>query len=174
MLPTDRVKEQKRPAPPIGGEDQDDMRDRATTETAIEKRFWEKVERNSSQSCWQWRGARTKLGYGQFRLRKQPASGVRYATVYAHRFAYELLRGAIPSGLELDHLCRSPSCINPEHLEAVTHRENIKRGRNKKREKTCCPKGHLYDAANTYRFPSNGGGRTCKICHSRPFRKNKA
>lgn len=66
--------------------------------------------------CWPWQGFTDFNSYGRFS---------RYGL--AHRFAYEFLVGPIPKGLEIDHLCRNKSCVNPDHLEAVTHRENIRR-----------------------------------------------
>ena len=78
-------------------------------------RFWPKVA--ESGDCWVWTAFRMPNGYGQFD--KQ----------YAHRWAYEHLRGEIPEGLELDHLCRVRHCVNPWHLEPVTHAENHRRRR---------------------------------------------
>lgn len=70
--------------------------------------------------CWVWQRALDKQGYGcawsEQRLRG------------AHRVIYELLVGPIPDGLELDHLCRVPACVNPDHLEPVSRSENIRRG----------------------------------------------
>ena len=80
------------------------------------ERFWAMVD--ASGDCWEWRGARVR-GYGTFKVdRKQ---------LRAHRFAYELLVGPIPPGLELDHLCANPGCVNPAHLEPVTTAENVSR-----------------------------------------------
>jgi hypothetical protein len=84
-----------------------------------EQRFWAKVQK--ADGCWLWTGALVR-GYGSFR-----AESGRH--VYAHRWAWEAARGPIPSGLELDHLCCAPACVNPEHLEPVTHRENTVRAR---------------------------------------------
>jgi len=81
------------------------------------ERFWSKVEK--TVSCWLWT-ASTRRGYGQFVINNKPTP--------AHRFAYEQLVGDIPRGLQLDHLCRVRNCVNPEHLEPVTSRENILRG----------------------------------------------
>ena len=89
-----------------------------TCQTAV-GRFWNRVEAQSS-GCWEWRGKRDR-GYGRFALRTD-------RFVPAHRFAYELLRGEIPAGLEIDHLCRNRACLNPTHLEAVTHYVNFVRG----------------------------------------------
>jgi hypothetical protein len=122
--------------------------------TAVD-RFWSRVDR--TDTCWIWRGGRKPKGYGNFWVDSQHS-------VAAHRFAYELLVGPIPPGLHLDHLCRVPWCVNPEHLEPVTVRENLLRGLTipaANAGKTHCPQGHPYDDANTYRW---GGSRHCRAC----------
>jgi hypothetical protein len=76
--------------------------------------------RIDSHGCWLWAGCKNDRGY--------PQVGVRGRMVYAHRHYYTVHVGPIPSGLQLDHLCRKRSCVNPDHLEAVTQVENIRRG----------------------------------------------
>lgn len=87
--------------------------------------------------CWLWKASTTTLGYGQVqfegRLRR------------AHRVVFETLVGPIPPGLQLDHLCRNPGCVNPAHLEPVTPRENTLRGLAPSAvnsRKIHCPQGH--------------------------------
>lgn len=83
-----------------------------------EARLWSKVERGDD--CWLYRGNLNTNGYGRARRNG--------ATIAAHRYVYELMVGPIPAGLTLDHLCRTRACCNPAHLEAVTLKENIRRG----------------------------------------------
>lgn len=128
---------------------------------ALTERFWSKVDRSAGpDACWLWLGAKHPAGYGQA---WDPSSHRRRG---AHRMAYEGVIGPIPEGLELDHLCRVPACVNPGHLEPVTHAENMARGRHfdvgaVQRAVTHCPKGHPYSEANTYRYR---GTRECRAC----------
>lgn len=106
--------------------------------------------------CWIWTGA-IDAGYGRIKI-----AGRRQG---AHRAAYEALVGPIPTGLVIDHLCRVPRCINPDHLEPVTHRENTLRGVGPSAlhaVKTHCPASHEYNEANTY---MHNGIRHCRPCH---------
>ena len=108
-----------------------------------------------TDGCWLWVAHRDKLGYGRFTV------STAQRAQFAHRVAYELFVGPIPEGLELDHLCRNPSCVNPEHLEAVPHRENLMRSESisaVNARKTRCPQGHAYDKTT----PS--GLRRCSTC----------
>ena len=109
--------------------------------------------------CWVWMAGIRPDGYGRWKGR------------LAHVVSYERHKGPVPQGLELDHLCRVRCCVNPDHLEAVTHSENIRRGHGWgyiHRQKTHCPKGHAYDEENTYTY-KNGKyvRRCCRACNNR-------
>ena len=120
-----------------------------------EERFWLMVRKGDG--CWEWMGGKNGGGYGAFNLSGSPRTHI-----LAHRFAYQQTKGSVPEGLECDHLCRRPSCVNPDHIELVTHQENIARGR--QATKTHCPYGHPFDTLNTYY--RQRGGRDCRKCHS--------
>lgn len=127
----------------------------------IEERFWSKVDK--SGDCWLWTAGRTSLGYGQFSISRKP--------LLSHRFAYILLVGPIPDGLQLDHLCRVRHCVNPKHLEPVTGAENTRRGVGPSAanaRKTSCVNGHAFTEENTYIY---GGDRNCRTCRNEASRR---
>lgn len=109
----------------------------------------------SPSGCWLWGGKVREDGYGQFSS----------DSLMAHRYAYELWVGPIPEGLQIDHLCMVKACVNPQHLEAVTAAENLRRrdvAYGMGSAVTSCPRGHAYDVINTYQSPS--GRRNCRRC----------
>ena len=138
------------------------MRKQSTTE-----RFWVKVSADAS-GCWIWTGAKHRLGYGEFAVGSKRDGTQRMAA--AHRWSWEFYNGPVPNGLELDHLCRNRACVRPDHLEAVTHRENCRRGL-KGVLTTHCPQGHEYDEANTYVYR---GQRNCRACNRETVRRSYA
>lgn len=131
--------------------------------TTINERFVSRHIVNEA-GCWVWQGGLVKGGYAQLSI-----NGSRQ---YAHRVAYEMYKGKIPDHLEIDHKCRVRNCVNPEHLEAVSHQENMKRSTAGKpnRVKTHCPAGHPYSGQNLYIQPSNNS-RICRICMKKSGRK---
>jgi hypothetical protein len=116
--------------------------------TPMEERLAARIDYQGDDQCWEWRGWRDRHGYGRIDVKR--------VSRLAHRIAYEILIGPIPDGLELDHLCRNTSCVNPAHLEPVTHRENM--GRGTFATKTHCPAGHLYAE---HMDPNATWGRVC-------------
>lgn len=79
-----------------------------------EARFWSKVEK--SETCWNWQASKVHAGYGHL--------GIQGKTIQAHRYSYELQNGPIPEGMEIDHICHNPACVNPKHLRVVTPKQN--------------------------------------------------
>lgn len=125
---------------------------------AWERRFWERVDKTGD--CWIWTGSRNGKGYGV--SVRDKAKGM------AHRRSFEMLKAPIPTGMVLDHLCRTPPCVNPDHLEPVTVAENNARGvvrdvtRQRHAKRTHCKSGHLVSGENEYKAPD--GRRKCREC----------
>lgn len=119
------------------------------------ERFFEKTD-----GCWNWNGARMRTGYdyGKFGYLRRWA--------LAHRMSLYLYKNIpIKKKYEANHICDTPSCVNPKHILVGTHSSNMQdklsKGRDQNQKKTHCPKGHEYSLENTYRYKN---GRTCKIC----------
>lgn len=129
-------------------------------DTRLPARFWDKCIPEPNSGCWLWLGATMRNGYGELRVdgRNRPA----------HRVAYEALVAPVSARLSMDHLCRVRCCVNPQHLEPVTQRENIMRGEGpeqagaRMRNKTHCPRGHSYAGDNLY--VRSDGRRECRTC----------
>ena len=135
--------------------------------------LWEFIEPEPNTGCWLWTGTWHRQGwnddsdghagdrYGVIRFRRPGQFTGTGPYQKAHRVVYEAFRGEIPLGLELDHKCRLPVCVNPAHLEPVTHLENMRRGGNARKQ--TCPQGHPYSSR---RYP-NGRyfARRCLICN---------
>lgn len=125
---------------------------------------WNLVDKNHPDGCWVWLGSKDKDGYS------------RSSCGLGHREFYTYLVGEIPDGLQVDHLCRNRSCVNPEHLELVTPKVNTQRGTNHNRVKTHCKHGHEFSPENTR--ITKRGNRSCKECENmaqrRAYRNRKA
>ncbi len=125
---------------------------------AIKKSTIERLESlfipEPNSGCWLWMGDVTAAGYGRV--------GIEGNRLYVHRVSHEIFKGPIPATFDVDHLCRNRLCCNPQHLEAVSHRENIRRGL-KGKLTTHCPQGHEYSLENTY-FRKNSEARVCMVC----------
>lgn len=119
---------------------------------------------NPDTGCHEWTAGTDQDGYSQ--------TSIGGRTVRAHRVAYEMAKGPIPEGLQIDHLCRVRHCVNPGHLEAVTQQENIRRGeagQHMRREGNECPSGHPMEGSNLYVEPT--GRRRCRECGREKVRR---
>jgi hypothetical protein len=124
--------------------------------TAFKRRFWHKIR--VAGSCWEWTGSHDSLGYGHVSV----AGKMRKA----HRVSFYIANGYLLDGLTIDHLCRNRGCVRPDHLELVTHTENMRRSESfsgKNHKKTHCPRGHEYDAKN------KRGARICRQCDNKRY-----
>lgn len=131
------------------------MSGRLPGSTILEKLL---LNRSIEGDCWRWLGAHTPTGYGQLSV-----NGKKKAV---HRLAHELFIGPIPDGLEVDHLCGVRDCLNPAHLEAVTHRVNLLRSSGPSAiaaRLTHCARSHEFTPENT--ITSKKGTRKCRTCH---------
>ena len=130
-----------------------------------ETRFWNHIVTEPNSGCWLWISNTTDRGYGLFNLYDVVLR--KWTIVYAHRFSYEMYKGFIPIGLEVDHLCRVTCCVNPFHLEAVTHKVNVLRGDGlsaQSARQTHCKRGHELSGNNLYINPQSSSHRRCRAC----------
>lgn len=112
-------------------------------------------DRGYKTPCWVWHGGLSDRGYGKCWTGEKRER--------FHIVMFTFFKGPVPEGLELDHLCRVRPCGNPDHVEPVTHQENIRRGETGivNRSKTHCHKGHEFTPENTRKIK---GGRSCRQC----------
>lgn len=129
------------------------------------QRFWDKVLFTSD--CWEWIAGKDKDGYGIFKLDKK--------VIKAYKYSYELYNGKISHNLEMDHICENRKCVNPAHLQAVSHQENCKHSQNYCRNKTHCPLGHEYTQENTYYkiIKNKYKVRNCRECKRTRWKTKK-
>jgi hypothetical protein len=123
-------------------------------DTAPDRLMSKVAKPDREDGCWLYQGAKTAGGYAQILV-----GGKWGKQVYVHRLSYELFVGPIPEGLDLDHLCRTRNCINPSHLEPVTHAENMARS---VAAITRCVNGHPYKGSNLH--IARRGHRECRTC----------
>lgn len=151
-----------------------DSRGRFASSMSESERFWSQVAKNGPipehkpelGPCWIWTGAVDEAGYGKFKRKNRKTGG-------AHRFSYEDKKGRIPRGKPLDHLCSNPPCVNFNHLEPVTIRENIMRSRNfvaVNAKKSVCFRGHELTKNNCYPSHLRRGERQCRACDRLKYR----
>lgn len=115
----------------------------------------------NENGCWEYQARSKGGGYCQFSVNNKH--------VYVHRFMYEYYYDNIDYSLVIDHICRNPRCVNPDHLQQITQAENVHRGFTgiNMSSKTHCPQGHEYNKENIYLYKSKKGlfSRHCKICN---------
>ena len=134
-------------------------------EDSMRQRFFAKVLKGDT--CWAWVGSKSEFGYGSFyAIRASDGKKIRTS---AHKFSYYIATGDIRWGRfwQIDHLCNNPNCVNPEHLELVTARENSLRSNSmsgRRARQTHCKHGHEFTEENTMRFPSSPNSRHCARC----------
>lgn len=121
----------------------------------------DKIISEPMSGCWLWTGALNGDGYGNAWMNKKP--------ILAHKATYQICVGEVPKGMELDHSCKVRSCVNPHHVEPVTHQQNVLRGSSPAAVhaiKTHCPKGHPYSGENLKIAHKKNGmiHRRCFIC----------
>ena len=141
------------------------MAGRKRTPQEHEDLFWGKVDKTNT--CWNWKSIINNHGYGIVIQN--------YKRLRAHRVAYEYVKGTIPDGYQIDHICENKICVNPEHLRAVTHEEHKEHTARQMRkamlEKTHCSWGHPLDNDNGYLYTGPQGRKKwkCRLCRKRYY-----
>lgn len=136
----------------------------------LPNRILDKIVRIPESGCWIWIGSLTGYGYGE--------TWWNNTKHFVHVLMHKLFVGEVPKGFEVDHLCKVRCCCNPEHLEAVTHAENVKRSSswhhvvNYHKAQTHCQRGHAWTEENTYVEPN--GKRRCLECKRQRMRNWRA
>lgn len=147
---------------------------RGTKRTPPEVRFQTKYRIDEETGCWLWTGALNNKGYGTI---GETIADYTTKHHYAHRLSYTMHKGPIPDGLVVDHMCNVRNCVNPDHLQVLTNRENIERSPSpiiQRRLARICKRGHdLADEANVYRRPDNGRIQ-CRACIRLRWQKKPA
>lgn len=124
-------------------------------------RFWSHVTVDAESGCWNWSRVDPTTGYGRLYLNE------RRKKEYAHRFSYAIHSGPLVLGMDIDHLCRNRACCNPDHLEQVSHAENVRRGESgaRRQEATHCLNGHEWTPNNTH-LRTTSQGRVRRVCRA--------
>lgn len=135
---------------------------RATYKPRYRPSLREKIEArlDTTGECWLWMGAKDTGGYGLIGHQGRKCLKV-------HRAYLAAIGLPVPEGMTVDHLCRVHACCNPDHLEVVTHRENVLRGVGPtaaNAAKTHCIRGHEFTPENTYSPPTRPHHRQCREC----------
>jgi HNH endonuclease len=136
---------------------------------ALSDNFWKKIEKRDD-GCWMWIGSLSNAGYGRFN--GGTAWRAIHKTRIAHRLAFMAIKGEIPTGLTLDHLCRNRACVNPDHLDPCPIGVNTRRSPIWNGNKTHCPEGHSYSGKNL--GVSKRCDRFCRTCINRKAREYKS